>query len=136
MATKSERIEFVKAVYPAAKALWEKQDSIHPVFVTAQAALETGWRIRGASNNIFGITKGSSWTGLTALELTTENFPVPDKRFYASGEGRIGDGGLAGQMEVSRVPAVQGVRFAGGMPLRPSGGFTQIGLCGCVPVPE
>jgi flagellar protein FlgJ len=81
MATKSERIEFVKAVYPAAKALWEKQDSIHPVFVTAQAALETGWRIRGASNNIFGITKGSSWTGPTALELTTEYFPVPDKRF-------------------------------------------------------
>jgi flagellum-specific peptidoglycan hydrolase FlgJ len=44
MATKNEQIAFVKAVYPAAKALWEKQDSISPLFVTAQAALETGWK--------------------------------------------------------------------------------------------
>jgi flagellar protein FlgJ len=56
-------------------------DSIHPVFVTAQAALETGWRIGGITNNIFGITKGSSWKGKTALKLTVEVFPVPDKRF-------------------------------------------------------
>jgi flagellar protein FlgJ len=56
-------------------------DSIHPVFVTAQAALETGWRIGGITNNIFGITKGSSWKGKTALKLTVEVFPAPDKRF-------------------------------------------------------
>jgi flagellar protein FlgJ len=81
MATKSERIKFVETVYPAAKSLWEKQDGIHPVFVTAQAALETGWRIRSTSNNIFGITKGNSWKGRTVLELTTEYFNTPDKRF-------------------------------------------------------
>jgi flagellar protein FlgJ len=81
MATKSEQIRFVETVYPAAKALWEKQDSIHPLFVTAQAALETGWRLRGLSNNIFGITKGSSWTGQAELELTTEYFNTPDRKF-------------------------------------------------------
>jgi flagellar protein FlgJ len=81
MATKSERVSFVKKVYPAAKVLEAKWDSIHPVFVTAQAALETGWRIGGISNNIFGITKGSSWKGETALMLTTEYFNTPDKEF-------------------------------------------------------
>jgi flagellar protein FlgJ len=81
MATKSEQIRFVRTVYPAAVRLREKRDSIHPAFVTAQAALETGWRIGGISNNIFGITKGSSWTGKTALMLTTEYFRAPDKKF-------------------------------------------------------
>jgi flagellar protein FlgJ len=85
MATKTEQKEFVKAIYPAAKALWENQDSIHPLFVTAQAALETGWKLKGAdgTNNIFGITKGSTWKGETKLCRTTESFTVPDKKFYA-----------------------------------------------------
>jgi flagellar protein FlgJ len=81
MATETEQIEFIKRVYPAASALWEKRNSIHPVFVTAQAALETGWRTGGISNNLFGITKGSSWTGRTTLMLTTEYFYTPDKKF-------------------------------------------------------
>jgi flagellar protein FlgJ len=83
MATKAERILFVRSVYPAAKILWERQDSIHPVFVTAQAALETGWNAKGAegTNNLFGITKGSSWTGRTKLLLTTEYFKTSDKSF-------------------------------------------------------
>jgi flagellar protein FlgJ len=82
MAAKIERIEFVEAVYPAAKALWEKQDSISPLFVTAQAALETGWKLdQDGTNNLFGITKGSSWTGKVKLRLTSECFSVPDKKF-------------------------------------------------------
>jgi flagellar protein FlgJ len=81
MATKTEQIEFIKRVYPAAIALWEKRNSIHPLFVTAQAALETGWRIAGATNNIFGIKKGRSWTGPTELLLTTEYFATPDEKF-------------------------------------------------------
>jgi flagellar protein FlgJ len=83
MATKAERLDFVRAVYPAARDLWEKQDSIHPLFVTAQAALETGWKLSGAdeTNNLFGITKGSRWKGETKLCLTREVFSIPDKVF-------------------------------------------------------
>jgi flagellar protein FlgJ len=82
MATKNEQIAFVKTIYPAAKALWEKQDSINPLFVTAQAALETGWRLSDdGTNNLFGITKGSSWTGGTKLCPTVEYFSTPDKSF-------------------------------------------------------
>jgi flagellar protein FlgJ len=81
MATRKEQIEFVKAVYPAARRLQEAGEGVHPLFVTAQAALETGYKIGGIENNIFGITKGSSWTGRTALVRTTEYFSTPDKQF-------------------------------------------------------
>lgn len=52
----NKQIEFVKKVYPAAERL-AKAGGVSPLFVTAQAALETGWEIRGIGNNIFGITK-------------------------------------------------------------------------------
>ena len=81
MATKKEQIDFIKAVYPAAYRLYSEKDSINPVFVTAQAALETGWKVKGAGNNIFGITKGSSWQGKTELVLTTEIFNSPTVTF-------------------------------------------------------
>lgn len=80
MATKKEQIEFVRKVYPAAVRLYQV-GGVHPFFVTAQAALETGWKIKGIGNNIFGITKGSSWTGPVSLELTTEYFKTPDVKF-------------------------------------------------------
>lgn len=79
MATKQQQIDFVQQVYPAALRNYEA-GGIHPAFVTAQAALETGWRINGIGNNIFGITKGS-WTGKTELVLTTEYFATPNKTF-------------------------------------------------------
>jgi len=81
MATRQEQIDFVKQVYPAAYHLYSRKDSIHPVFVTAQAALETGWKIKGIGNNIFGITKGSTWTGKTELVLTVEIFSHPNVKF-------------------------------------------------------
>lgn len=83
MATKQEQINFVKAVYSAANTLHESDpdNTLHPVFVTAQAALETGWQIRGIGNNIFGITVGTSWTGKKALVTTKEVFSNPDKQF-------------------------------------------------------
>ena len=83
MATRQEQIEFIKTVYPAAYSLFAAKDSINPVFVTAQAALETGWKIKGVSNNIFGITKGASWTGRTELVLTTEVFKSNTVSFAA-----------------------------------------------------
>jgi flagellar protein FlgJ len=82
MATKQQQNDFVKTVYPAAKRLQESDPAgtLNPVFVTAQAALETGFIIGGIENNLFGITKGN-WTGRTKLVLTTEYFSVPDKKF-------------------------------------------------------
>lgn len=82
MATKTQQIEFVKTLYPAAARLYAK-GGIHPLFVVAQAALETGYRIRGMGNNIFGITKGSTWAGPVSLELTTEYFKTPNVTFKA-----------------------------------------------------
>ena len=77
----NKQIEFVKKVYPAAERL-AKAGGVSPLFVTAQAALETAWEIRGIGNNIFGITKGS-WTGDVSLELTTEYFKTPTVAFKA-----------------------------------------------------
>lgn len=77
MAT-TKQIEFAKEVYLAAK-----NGEIDPVFVTAQACLETGWgKSKVGKFNIFGITKGS-WTGKTVLILTTEYFNTPNKVFKA-----------------------------------------------------
>lgn len=71
--------EFVKWIYPQA----QKMDEINPVFVTAQAALESGWGKSAIGNNLFGITKGSSWKGAVQLVTTTEYFSRPDVRFKA-----------------------------------------------------
>ncbi|MDR1339250.1 MAG: glucosaminidase domain-containing protein [Prevotellaceae bacterium] len=80
MATVNEIISFVEAVYPAAKKKYESGKGVHPLFVTAQAGLERGWRT-GQQNNLFGITKGSGWTGKTQLSLTTEYFDTGNKTF-------------------------------------------------------
>lgn len=77
-----QQIEFVKYIYPAADRLY-LAGGVHPLFVTAQAALETGWKIKGIGNNIFGITKGSKWTGPVSLELTTEYFKTQSVKFKA-----------------------------------------------------
>jgi flagellar protein FlgJ len=80
--TETPSIEgFVRRIYPAAQRLYEMRDGLHPLFVTAQAALETGWKIKATGNNIFGITRGASWTGPVNLLLTTDIFNIPDKRF-------------------------------------------------------
>lgn len=79
---RKEQIEFVRNIYPAADRLY-RAGWVSPLFVTAQAALETGWKIKGIGNNIFGITKGSKWTGSVSLELTTEYFKTPSVKFKA-----------------------------------------------------
>jgi flagellar protein FlgJ len=73
--------EFVRRIYPAAQRLYESLDGLHPLFVTAQAALETGWKIKTTGNNIFGVTKGASWTGAVNLLPTFEIFSTPDRPF-------------------------------------------------------
>ncbi len=71
--------EFVKWIYPRAKMNGE----IDPVFVTAQAALESGWGKSAIGNNLFGITKGSTWKGAVQLVTTTEYFSHPNVTFKA-----------------------------------------------------
>jgi flagellar protein FlgJ len=83
MADKMTPKDFVAWLYPAVVST----SDISPVFVIAQAALESGW---GASRigayNLFGVTRGQSWTGDTLLCLTTEYFSTPDVRFRAPEE--------------------------------------------------
>jgi flagellar protein FlgJ len=71
---------FVKWVYPATK-----ETDIDRIFTTSQAALESGWgkSAIGNGNNLFGITKGSSWNGAVILVNTTEYFSRPNISFKA-----------------------------------------------------
>lgn len=69
--------DFIKWIYPQAKSVGE----INPIFVTAQAALESGWGKSAIGKNLFGITKGSSWKGKTQLVTTTEYFSNNKVRF-------------------------------------------------------
>lgn len=80
MATQKQR-EFCKAVYKAAVELNE----INPVFVAAQACLETGWGAHVIGKyNLFGITKGSNWpASRCVLVLTSEVFSNDKVRFNA-----------------------------------------------------
>lgn len=69
--------EFIKWIYPVAG-----QGEIDPVFVTAQAALESGWGKSCIGRyNLFGITQGSSWRGPVLLATTFEYFTTPDVKF-------------------------------------------------------
>ena len=74
--------EFVAWIYPQAEQLNE----IDPLFVTAQAALESGWGKSAIGNNLFGITKGTSWSGPTKLVTTTEYFKNPNVSFRSPEE--------------------------------------------------
>ncbi|WP_028897830.1 glycoside hydrolase family 73 protein [Prevotella sp. HUN102] len=79
MATEAQRA-FARNIYQAAL----EATDIAPEFVTAQAILESGWgKSRVGRFNLFGITKGTGWTGKTVLVKTHEYFPTPNRRFTA-----------------------------------------------------
>lgn len=79
MATKQQQ-DFCNEVYNAAC----KINEISPVFVAAQACLESSWgKSKVGRYNVFGITKGSNWTGKTVLVLTSEVFNSPNVKFAA-----------------------------------------------------
>ena len=74
----SSQCAFTRTVYAAALCATD----IAPEFVTAQAILESGWgKSRVGKFNLFGITKGTGWTGKTVLVLTHEYFTTPDRTF-------------------------------------------------------
>lgn len=77
MATEVQRA-FARNIYKAAQTATD----IAPEFVTAQAILESGWgKSRVGKYNLFGITKGSNWTGKTVLVKTHEYFNTPNRAF-------------------------------------------------------
>ena len=79
MATEQQRA-FARNIYAAAL----QATDIAPEFVTAQAILESGWgKSRVGRFNLFGITKGSIWTGKTVLIKTHEYFNTPSRTFAA-----------------------------------------------------
>lgn len=79
MATKQQQ-DFCKEVYKTSC----KINEISPVFVASQACLENSWGAKRVDKyNLFGITKGTGWSGKTVLVLTSEVFPTPNKKFAA-----------------------------------------------------
>lgn len=79
MPTEAQR-DFARKIYVAA----QKFTDIAPEFITAQAILESGWgRSRIGKYNLFGITKGTGWTGKTVLIKTHEYFNTPYRTFIA-----------------------------------------------------
>jgi flagellar protein FlgJ len=74
--------DFVAWIYPQVKNM----DEIDPLFVTAQAALESGWGKSAIGNNLFGITKGTTWVGPVKLVTTTEYFSSPNVTFTSPEE--------------------------------------------------
>lgn len=83
MATTKKQQQFCMKVYRAAYALYmsDREGTVSPRFTTAQAMLESAWGNKAIGNNIFGMTKGSSWTGKTRLVQTTEIFTTRYKKF-------------------------------------------------------
>lgn len=83
MATQQQR-DFCKAIYRAA----EKLNEISPVFVAAQACLESGWgEHKIGKYNVFGITRGSNWPINRCILVTTrEVFKTANVRFTSPEE--------------------------------------------------
>ncbi|MBQ7143477.1 MAG: glucosaminidase domain-containing protein [Bacteroidaceae bacterium] len=78
MAQTAAQKRWAREIYEAA----QQSTDISPLFVAAQAALETGWgKSKVGQYNLFGITKGSNWTGKTVLVQTHEYFNTPSKKF-------------------------------------------------------
>lgn len=66
--------EFKRKYYPAIERVCART-GLNPLFVAAQAALETGWGARTIGCNLFGITAGDKWAGRRQRVRTTEYFP-------------------------------------------------------------
>lgn len=67
MTAKSEK--FIFEIYQQAK----RKEGISPIFITAQAGLESGWGAkRVGQNGLFGEKAGKNWQGKKVLCATTE----------------------------------------------------------------
>lgn len=66
--------DFKRHYYPAIERVCA-ETGLDPLFVAAQAALESGWGDSSIGNNLFGITAGDKWTGRRQTVRTFEYFP-------------------------------------------------------------
>ena len=66
--------DFKRHYYPAIERVCA-ETGLAPLFVAAQAALESGWGDSSIGNNLFGITAGDKWTGRRQTVRTFEYFP-------------------------------------------------------------
>lgn len=66
--------QFKKRYWPDIKAAC-RENGLNPLFVAAQAALETGWGSHTIGRNLFGITPGKGWSGAVRIARTTEYLP-------------------------------------------------------------
>lgn len=62
---------FKRTYYPAIERLCA-ETGLSPLFVAAQAALESGWGAHAIGNNLFGITADRRWKGPRRIVTTTE----------------------------------------------------------------
>lgn len=65
--------EFKRKYYPAIERVCA-ETGLNPLFVAAQAALESGWGDSAIGNNLFGVTAGDKWTGKRQTVRTFEYF--------------------------------------------------------------
>lgn len=65
--------DFKRTYFPAIERACART-GLNPLFVAAQAALESGWGKAAIGNNLFGITAGDKWTGKRQRVRTFENF--------------------------------------------------------------
>ena len=65
--------EFKKTYWPDIAASCE-ETGLNPLFVAAQAALETGWGKSAIGHNLFGITATKKWRGAVKYVRTFEYF--------------------------------------------------------------
>lgn len=66
--------QFKKKYWPDIEAAC-RESGLNPLFVAAQAALETGWGQKAIGRNLFGITHGKGWRGAVRIVRTTEYLP-------------------------------------------------------------
>lgn len=65
--------EFKRTYFPAIERVCAGT-GLNPLFVAAQAALESGWGDSAIGNNLFGVTAGDKWTGKRQTVRTFEYF--------------------------------------------------------------
>ena len=73
MSSSMKPAEFKRKYYPAIERVCA-ETGLNPLFVAAQAALESGWGDSAIGNNLFGITAGDKWTGKRQTVRTFEYF--------------------------------------------------------------
>ena len=80
--------EFKRQYYPAIKRVCA-ETGLNPLFVAAQAALESGWGDKAIGNNIFGITAGEySSQGSYTVDGDAYYIEVDGAEVYCDGKTR------------------------------------------------